>query len=108
MKYGDVLQQFESLSESDADAALTAAGSDKRYKLELAGLFVACVLGAAAISFGITAFYRSIHPGIWFKSFLAIAALAGIWLSVVLLRLAVHWCYWHAVARHLKLNTNGA
>ena len=107
MKYEDLLQQFASLSESDADAALKAAGSDKRYKLELAGLLVAYILGIVAVSLAVPAFYSIFQPGIWFRSFLAVAALVGIWLSVHFLRLVIHRFYWQAIVRHFKVASVG-
>lgn len=101
LEFSDLWPYLESLSEAEIDALYQQAGSDRRYRLELCGLFVGYLLGITAFSFAIPAFYRAFHPDKSFRIFLAVAALVGIWLSVGLLRKWVQHFFYRAVFRQI-------
>lgn len=102
MKFGDLWPYLEPLSETQIDSVYKAASSDKRYRLELSGLFAVCLLVLTVFSFSVPAFYRTYHSMLTTRLILAAGGLGLIWLVVGALMRINRWLYDRAIMRVLR------
>ncbi|MEO6103431.1 MAG: hypothetical protein ABIP44_07320 [Pseudoxanthomonas sp.] len=108
MKFDEMWPHLERIPESEATSIYKAAGSDKKYRVQVAGLFAACICMLAAFSFAIPGFYRTYHPNLMVKLSVAGLSIGGIWLGIRLLQRLNQGFYNSAVMRQIHArNTAG-
>ena len=108
--FDNLWPHLEHLPQTEIDAIFKAAGTDRTFRLSLAGLFVLWVAAIAAYSFAVSAFYRAYKTDMPVKIALMALTFLGIWLSIRAAYSFIRQFYNRAVMRQVALrqHANGA
>lgn len=103
MQLDDALPQLEQLSDTDADAAIAAARTERVFRLQYAGVFVALAVAIGVFSLAVPRVYQAFHPPLYFRLVFGIAALTGIWQAVKLVQRVLEHFYSRAISRQISM-----